>query len=79
MDFLRPASREEAPAAQAGHPTAVPIAGGTGVVVGIGFGHRRPEYPLDPDRVGGLHERETGGRSVRPGAFVPYRENTRSP
>ncbi|GAA0655806.1 hypothetical protein GCM10009535_38400 [Streptomyces thermocarboxydovorans] len=30
MDFLRPASWEEAPAVKAGHPAAVPIAEGTG-------------------------------------------------
>ncbi|MGX1116915.1 hypothetical protein RKD37_002278 [Streptomyces ambofaciens] len=30
MDFLRPAGREEALAAKAGHPTAAPLAGGTG-------------------------------------------------
>lgn len=35
MDFLRPASWEEALAAKAEHPTAVPIAGGTDVMVEI--------------------------------------------
>ncbi|CAL9411427.1 hypothetical protein SUDANB178_01643 [Streptomyces sp. enrichment culture] len=78
MDFLRPASREEALAAKAEHPTAVPIAGGTDVMVEIDFGHRRPEYPLDPNRVGGPHEWETGERSVRRGARVPYGAITRS-
>lgn len=41
MDFLRPASWEEALAAKAEHPTAVPIAGGTDVMVEINFDHRR--------------------------------------
>ena len=72
MDFLRPASWEEALAAKAEHPTAVPIAGGTDVMVEINFDHRRPEYLLDLNRIGELHEWETGEDSVRLGASVPY-------
>lgn len=78
MDFLRPASREEALAAQAEHPTAAPIAGGTDVMVETDFGHRRPGRPLGLNRVGDLHERETGEQGVRPGASVPYGAVTRS-
>ncbi|QHC32090.1 MULTISPECIES: FAD binding domain-containing protein [unclassified Streptomyces] len=72
MDFLRPASWEEALAAKAAHPTAVPIAGGTDVMVEINFDHRRPEYLLDLNRVVDLYEWETGEDSVRLGASVPY-------
>lgn len=72
MDFLRPASWEEALAAKAEHPTAVPIAGGTDVMVEINFDHRRPEYLLDLNRVGDLYEWEVGEESVRLGASVPY-------
>lgn len=72
MDFLRPASWEEALAAKAEHPTAVPIAGGTDVMVEINFDHRRPEYLLDLNRVGELSEWEVGEESVRLGASVPY-------
>ncbi|MFR9788234.1 FAD binding domain-containing protein [Streptomyces sp. MB22_4] len=72
MDFLRPASWEEALAAKAEHPTAVPIAGGTDVMVEINFDHRRPEYLLDLNRVGDLYEWERGEESVRLGASVPY-------
>ncbi|MDF3298577.1 FAD binding domain-containing protein [Streptomyces tropicalis] len=72
MDFLRPASWEEALAAKAEHPTAVPIAGGTDVMVEINFDHRRPEYLLDLNRVGDLYEWEVGEDSVRLGASVPY-------
>ncbi|WP_103535097.1 xanthine dehydrogenase family protein subunit M [Streptomyces sp. SM11] len=72
MDFLRPASWEEALAAKAEHPTAVPIAGGTDVMVEINFDHRRPEYLLDLNRIGELSEWEVGRRSVRLGASVPY-------
>ncbi|AYC37677.1 FAD binding domain-containing protein [Streptomyces griseorubiginosus] len=72
MDFLRPASWEEALAAKAEHPTAVPIAGGTDVMVEINFDHRRPEYLLDLNRVGELTDWEVGEDSVRLGASVPY-------
>ncbi|MFF4750216.1 FAD binding domain-containing protein [Streptomyces sp. NPDC002514] len=72
MDFLRPASWEEALAAKAAHPTAVPIAGGTDVMVEINFDHQRPEYLLDLNRIGDLYEWEVGADTVRLGASVPY-------
>ncbi|MEU8587528.1 FAD binding domain-containing protein [Streptomyces sp. NPDC048664] len=72
MDFLRPASWEEALAAKAAHPTAVPIAGGTDVMVEINFDHRRPEYLMDLNRIGELGEWEVGEDTVRLGASVPY-------
>ncbi|MFI9227096.1 FAD binding domain-containing protein [Streptomyces rimosus] len=72
MDFLRPGSWEEALAAKAEHPTAVPIAGGTDIMVEINFDHRRPEYLLDLNRVDDLREWEVGEETVRLGASVPY-------
>ncbi|MBT2526221.1 xanthine dehydrogenase family protein subunit M [Streptomyces sp. ISL-99] len=72
MDFLRPASWEEALAAKAEYPTAVPIAGGTDVMVEINFDHRRPEYLLDLNRIGELREWEVGEKTVQLGASVPY-------
>ncbi|MFE1885736.1 FAD binding domain-containing protein [Streptomyces diastatochromogenes] len=72
MDFIRPASWEEALAAKAEHPTAVPIAGGTDVMVEINFDHRRPEYLLDLNRIGDLTEWEVGEATVRLGASVSY-------
>jgi CO/xanthine dehydrogenase FAD-binding subunit len=72
MDFLRPASWEEALAAKAEHPGAVPIAGGTDVMAEINFGRRRPEHLLDLTRIADLYEWEVGGESVRLGASVPY-------
>ena len=72
MDFLRPASWEEALAAKAEHPTAVPIAGGTDVMVEINFDHRRPAYLLDLNRIGELEEWEVAADTVRLGASVPY-------
>jgi CO/xanthine dehydrogenase FAD-binding subunit len=72
MEFLRPARWEEALAAKAEHPSAVPIAGGTDVMVEINFDQRRPAQLLDLNRVAELHEWETGEDSVALGACVPY-------
>lgn len=72
MDFLHPASWQEALAAKAEHPTAVPIAGGTDVMVEINFDHRRPEYLMDLNRIADLTEWEVGEDTVRLGASVPY-------
>ncbi len=52
MDFLRPADWAEALAAKAEHPDAVPIAGGTDVMVELNFDRRRPAALLDLTRVG---------------------------
>ncbi|MEV6792012.1 FAD binding domain-containing protein [Streptomyces sp. NPDC051320] len=72
MDFLRPASWEEALAAKAEHPTAVPIAGGTDIMVEINFDHRRPEHLLDLNRIGELRAWQVGEKTVQLGASVPY-------
>jgi CO/xanthine dehydrogenase FAD-binding subunit len=72
MDFLRPATWEEALAAKAEHPSAVPIAGGTDVMVEINFDHRRPDHLLDLGRIAELHAWETGEENVALGASVPY-------
>ncbi|MFE4593213.1 FAD binding domain-containing protein [Streptomyces laurentii] len=72
MDFLRPAGWEEALALKAEHPAAVPLAGGTDVMVEINFDHRRPPYLLDLTRIDELNTWEVGEREVRLGASVPY-------
>ncbi len=72
MDFLRPATWPEALAAKAEHPDAVPIAGGTDVMVGINFGHSRPGVLIDLTRIAELSTWETGTETVRLGASVPY-------
>ncbi|MDX6328624.1 MAG: hypothetical protein QOI83_1007 [Streptomycetaceae bacterium] len=72
MDFLRPAGWEEALAAKAEHPSAVPIAGGTDVMVELNFDHRRPAYLMDLTRIRELREWEAGEGLVRLGACVPY-------
>ncbi|MFJ2211035.1 FAD binding domain-containing protein [Streptomyces sp. NPDC101062] len=72
MDFLRPGSWEEALAAKAEHPGAVPIAGGTDIMVEINFDHRRPDQLLDLNRIDELREWEVGADEVALGASVPY-------
>ncbi|MEV7549851.1 xanthine dehydrogenase family protein subunit M [Amycolatopsis sp. NPDC089917] len=72
MDFLRPSSLTEALAVKAERPDAVPIAGGTDVMVELNFDHRRPGALLDLNRVAELAEwTESDGR-IRLGASVPY-------
>jgi CO/xanthine dehydrogenase FAD-binding subunit len=72
VEFLRPASLADALAAKAANPGAVPIAGGTDVMVEINFDHRRPDALLDLGRVAELHEHGTDGGRIRIGAAVPY-------
>ncbi|WP_037577565.1 FAD binding domain-containing protein [Phaeacidiphilus oryzae] len=74
MEFLRPATWGEALAAKAERPAAVPIAGGTDLMVELNFDRRRPEALLDLNRVRELEDWETaeGGRVLRLGASVPY-------
>jgi CO/xanthine dehydrogenase FAD-binding subunit len=72
MDFLQPTTWAEALEAKAAHPEAVPIAGGTDVMVGINFGHLRPSLLLDLTRVEALQEWGTEDGAVRLGAGVSY-------
>ena len=51
MDFLQPTTWAEALAAKAEHPDAVPIAGGTDVMVELNFDRRRPAALLDLTRI----------------------------
>src|SRR4051794_41882175 len=72
MDFLQPTTWAEALEARAAHPDAVPIAGGTDVMVGINFGHLRPALLLDLTRVGDLREWSTEAGAGRLGAGGSY-------
>ncbi|KEI43456.1 FAD binding domain-containing protein [Saccharopolyspora rectivirgula] len=72
MEFLRPSSWSEALAAKAAHPTAVPVAGGTDVMVDVNFDRLRPEALLDLSGVAELTEWSLDGGTVRLGAAVPY-------
>ncbi|MGP3970129.1 FAD binding domain-containing protein [Streptomyces sp. 6N223] len=72
MDFLRPASWQEALAAKAEHPDAVPLAGGTDLMADLNFDRRRPERLLDLSRIPELRTWHTDTGTVRLGACVPY-------
>jgi CO/xanthine dehydrogenase FAD-binding subunit len=73
MEFLRPATWEEALAVKAQHPAAVPIAGGTDVMVELNLDRRRPEALLDLNRIRELHEWQIeDDDTVLLGAGVPY-------
>jgi CO/xanthine dehydrogenase FAD-binding subunit len=72
MRFLQPATWAEALEAKAAHRDAVPIAGGTDVMVGINFGRLRPPLLLDLTRVPELQQWGTDDGAVRLGAGVPY-------
>ena len=56
MDFLAPRSWADALAAKAEHPEAVPIAGGTDVMVELNFNRLRPPALLDLSKVGELRD-----------------------
>ena len=72
MDFLAPTTWAEALAAKAEHPDALPVAGGTDVMVEINFDHRRPPALLDLTRVPELREWSHDDGRVRLGAGVTY-------
>jgi CO/xanthine dehydrogenase FAD-binding subunit len=72
MDFLRPDTWADALAMKAEHPDAVPIAGGTDLMVELNFDHRRPPALLDLNRVTDLADWVTVDGRIRIGAGVPY-------
>jgi CO/xanthine dehydrogenase FAD-binding subunit len=74
MEFVRATSLADALEVTAAHPDAVPIAGGTDVMVELNFDHRRPRLLLDLTRVPELRTVSTGDGVVRLGAGVPYAE-----
>jgi CO/xanthine dehydrogenase FAD-binding subunit len=74
VDVLTPRSLAEALELKAERPDAVPIAGGTDVMVGVNFDRLRPLAFLNLEEVGELRgwSRENG--SVRLGARATYTE-----
>ena len=72
MDFLQPASWAEALQVRAERPDALPIAGGTDVMVELNFDRRRPGALLDLTRVSELREWSVQDGAVRLGAGVTY-------
>lgn len=72
MEFLSPGTWSAALAAKAETPGAVPISGGTDVMVEINFDQRRPVALLDLTRVRELAEWDAAQGRVRLGAGVTY-------
>jgi len=72
MELLQPADWPEALEARAAHPGAVPLWGGTDVMVDLNFGRERPEAILDLTRVRALTEWEERDGRLRVGAGVTY-------
>jgi len=72
MDFLQPTSWPEALEMKAAHPEALPIAGGTDVMVEINFDRHRPAAIMDLNRVPELSEWATEDGLLRIGAGVTY-------
>src|SRR5215472_9498421 len=72
MEFLQPGTWAEALQMKAAHPRAVPIQGGTDVMVELNFDRRRPDHLLDLGRVRDLAEWAPAGGQIRLGAGVPY-------
>ncbi len=73
VDFLAPRTWPDALAAKAAHPDALPIAGGTDVMVELNFDRHRPPALLDLTGVAELAEWSTDGAVLRIGAGVTYR------
>src|SRR3712207_4512325 len=72
MEFLQPTGWREALEVKAAHPEAVPIFGGTDLMVELNFARSRPEAVLDLTYVPEIREwGEEGGR-LRVGSGVTY-------
>ena len=72
MLFLQPETLDEALAARAAHPEALPIAGGTDVCVALNLDHGRPQGLLDLTRLTELRHHHRDDGSVVLGAGVNY-------
>src|SRR3954454_21452520 len=72
MELLQPADFREALEARGAHPGALPLWGGTDVMVDLNFGRERPEAILDLTRVRELGEWDERDGDIRIGAGVSY-------
>jgi CO/xanthine dehydrogenase FAD-binding subunit len=72
MELLQPDDWSEALELKAANPAALPIWGGTDVMVDVNFGRARPETILDLTRVRALAEWEERDGALRIGAGVSY-------
>lgn len=74
MEVLTPRSLEEALRLRAEHPGAVPIQGGTDLMVELNFDRRRPEAMLNLNEVAELRGWSRDDNSVRLGSGLTYTE-----
>ena len=72
MEFVQPLSMSEALEAKAAHPEAVPIRGGTDLMVELNFARSRPDVVLDLSRLEELEEWGAEDGLLRVGAGVSY-------
>ena len=72
MEFLQPPAWREALEARAAHPDALPIWGGTDVMVELNFARKRPAALLDLTNVPELARWDAEDGGVRIGAGVSY-------
>ncbi|TCO53615.1 FAD binding domain-containing protein [Actinocrispum wychmicini] len=72
MDVISPDTFAEALDAKAATPEAVPIAGGTDVMVELNFDRRRPHTLLNLNRIADLHDHSEVDGRIRIGASMPY-------
>jgi len=72
MEFLQPSTWSEALQMKSAHPEAMPIAGGTDVMVEINLDRHRPEAIIDLTRIRELTEWGMEAGSLRIGAGVTY-------
>jgi CO/xanthine dehydrogenase FAD-binding subunit len=72
VEILAPDTWEQALAAKAAHPEALPIAGGTDVMVALNFDRARPPAILDLMRVPELRDWSADDGRLRIGAGVTY-------
>src|SRR5919106_5138398 len=72
IEIHRPQTLSEALQIKAEHPAAVPLAGGTDLMVEINFRHRQPEAVLDLTAVPELAEWAPDDGRLRVGAGVTY-------
>jgi CO/xanthine dehydrogenase FAD-binding subunit len=72
MEFLQPGTWADALAAKAAHPDALPIIGGTDVMVELNFDRQRPSALLDLTRVAELTDWAVEDGRLRIGAGVTY-------
>jgi CO/xanthine dehydrogenase FAD-binding subunit len=72
MEFLQPESWREALEIKAERPEAVPIRGGTDMMVDLNFARRRPDVMLDLSRVSEIEVWSEEAGMLRVGAGVTY-------